>query len=151
MFDTLIHGLGASALVLAAVRASIGLFFVASGFHKLVNRDRHASLVKTLVADGTPDVAFMQWAIPLGEFFGGMALVAGFLTVFASFGLLMICLGAVCLDGVGRIATYKPIDRLDWVDDLLYLPETLYVLFLVLFIATGSGPFSLDALIASVL
>jgi uncharacterized membrane protein YphA (DoxX/SURF4 family) len=45
------------------------------------------------------------------------------------------------------IASYKPIDRADRVDDWLYQPETMYALMLLYFIAAGAGPVSVDHLL----
>jgi hypothetical protein len=46
-----------------------------------------------------------------------------------------------------RIRSYQPIDRADRIDDWLYLPEILYAFMLILFVAVGAGPYSLDAVI----
>jgi hypothetical protein len=51
-------------------------------------------------------------------------------------------------DGIKRIADWRPIDRSDWLDDVLYLPEVLYARLLLSVILAGPGPYGLDALIA---
>ena len=38
----------------------------------------------------------------------------------------------------------KVLSPLDWLDDLLYLPEVLYVLFFIWLICSGPGKFSVD-------
>jgi putative oxidoreductase len=43
----------------------------------------------------------------------------------------------------------KAVSPLNWVDDFLYFPEVLYVLFFVWLICSGPGKFSLDRLIAT--
>jgi hypothetical protein len=45
------------------------------------------------------------------------------------------------------VASYKPIDRADRVDDWLYQPEVMYALMLLYFIAAGAGPVSIDQLL----
>ena len=43
------------------------------------------------------------------------------------------------------------IDKADVIDDVLYLPEVLYVMLLGLFVANGAGPFSIDAVLSRLL
>jgi hypothetical protein len=43
------------------------------------------------------------------------------------------------------------IDRADRIDDWLYLPETLYALMLIIVVSAGAGPYSLDAMILSII
>jgi len=38
----------------------------------------------------------------------------------------------------------KGLSPLNWLDDFLYLPEVLYVLFFILLICLGPGEFSID-------
>ena len=38
----------------------------------------------------------------------------------------------------------KGLSPLNWLDDFLYLPEVLYVLFFILLICFGPGEFSID-------
>ena len=45
----------------------------------------------------------------------------------------------------------SPLDKADAVDDLLYLPEFIYVIPLSFFVAAGAGPLSLDAIISNYL
>ena len=62
-----------------------------------------------------------------------------------------MCFGALVRDAVKRIAVWKPIDRADWLDDLLSLPETLYCIGLTVVMLAGPGPWTLDAKIAALL
>ena len=82
---------------------------------------------------------------------GGWALIIGFLSVLAAFGLFVICAGACILDAVKRIRASQPIDRADWLGDLLYIPEVLYCIGLTVVMLGGPGPWSLDAAIAGFL
>ena len=130
-------------------RVALGVFFAISGYHKLFNASRHATLTGTLKDDGVHGVPIMQWLLPSGEFSGGCALIMGFLSVLAALGLFVICAGAIALDAVKRIRAWQPIDRADWLGDLLYVPETLYCIGLSVVILAGPGPWTLDARIAA--
>lgn len=142
--EQLLLGLGGGDIAYTVARVATGLFFFLSGYHKLFNQGRHETLVKTLEADGVHEVAIIQWAIPSGEFLGGLALIVGFLTVPASIGLMALCVGACVLDGFKRIPEWKPLDLADWLDDVLYLPEAIYVCLLMIFTANGGGRWSVD-------
>lgn len=139
-----INGFSAYDGLLLANRLALGAFFTISGFHKLFNRVRRASLADTMKADGcyTP---FTMLAVPGGEMMGGLAVLIGFLTPVAAAGLIVICAGACLLDGLKRVKAWGPLDRFDWVDDVLYLPEFLYVIMLGTLILGGPGKWSVDA------
>jgi uncharacterized membrane protein YphA (DoxX/SURF4 family) len=141
----LIQGAEAPKLALLLNRVALGAFFAISGYHKLFNASRHAALVRTLQDDDVPALPIMQWLLPSAEFSGGCALILGFLAVPAACGLLIICIGALCLDGVRRMSTWRTLDRADWLGDLLYVPEMLYCIGLTVILLAGPGPWSLDA------
>ena len=42
-------------------------------------------------------------------------------------------------------AAWQPVDRGDWIGDVLYLPEALYCVGLAVVMLGGPGPWSLDA------
>ncbi len=128
---------GAFALLLN--RLFLGLFFAMSGFHKLFNKGRHAQLVVTLESSHIPLVRINQWWVPAVELLGGIALVAGILAPLAALALTVECVVAVATDGWKRIASYRPIDKADWLDDLLYLPETLAIAALLVIVGLGPG------------
>jgi putative oxidoreductase len=132
-------------------RVVLGVFFAISGYHKLFNPSRHATLTRTLQDDGVHGVPIMRWLLPSVEFSGGCALIIGFLCVLAAFGLFVVCAGAFALDAVKRIRAWQPIDRADWLGDLLYVPEALYCIGLSVVMLAGPGPWSLDATIATFL
>ena len=50
-----------------------------------------------------------------------------------------------------RRDAWQPIDRADWLGDLLYVPEALYCIGLTVVMLAGPGPWSLDATIAALL
>lgn len=136
-------GMGIGAAGLAANRLALGTFFSISGYHKLFNKARHSTLVETLRRCHVPAIRFNQWFVPAVEFLGGLALLTGILSPLAAFGLMAICLVAICTDGVKRLPAMKPIDKADWLDDLLYLPETLYLAMLTVIVVAGPGAFTL--------
>jgi len=141
-------GFGLPETALAISRVAVGLFFLLSGYHKLFDAQRHAALVLTLRSAGLRHTNVLQWLLPAAEFSGGLAVAMGLLSVPAALGLLIISIGATLSDGIKRIADWRPIDKADWLDDILYLPEVLYALLLLSVILAGPGPFSLDALVA---
>src|ERR1700722_4277289 len=147
----LLHGAQAPNAALTLNRVALGVFFAISGYHKLFNPSRHATLTQTLQDDTVHALPIMQWLLPSAEFAGGWALIIGFLSVLAAFGLFLICAGAVALDAVKRIRAWQPIDRADWLGDLLYTPEALYCIGLTGVMLAGPGPWSLDAKIAALL
>jgi putative oxidoreductase len=144
----LTHGAQAPNVALTLNRVALGTFFAISGYHKLFNASRHATLTRTLQDDGVHDVPFMRWLLPGAEFAGGSALILGFLSVLAALGLFVISAGAFALDALKRIRSWQPLDRADWLGDLLYIPEALYCIGLTVVILAGPGPWSLDAIIA---
>lgn len=154
ILETLLNGVAPSfgdGLAVAgetAARVAAGTFFAFSGFHKLFNSARHATLKQTLEACGIPCIGVMQWFVPGVEFFAGLGVAFGFLTPLSALGLIAICLVASCTDGKKRVRAWKPVDVADRIDDWLYLPEVLYIVLLVQFVLLGAGPVSLDNAIA---
>jgi uncharacterized membrane protein YphA (DoxX/SURF4 family) len=145
--DLLLNGVGWMDVALALNRIAVGAFFMLSGYHKLFNASRHRVFTEELVALGVLAVGFNQWWVPTVEFVAGGAVLFGFLSPLGAFGLLVIIVVAIVTSGRQRIELCKPIDQADRIDDWLYLPETLYAFMLIVVIASGSGPYSLDALI----
>ena len=132
---------------ITAMRFALGSFFVLSGVHKLTNAERHQTFVETLRALGIPRIGLFQWFVPGVEFFGGLGVAVGCLTPLAALGLLVICSVALLTNSPTVVASYKPIDRADRVDDWLYQPELMYALMLLYFIAAGAGPVSVDQIL----
>ena len=147
MRDILLDGIGGTLPAIAAMRFALGSFFVLSGVHKLLNKERHKTFVETLRGLGIPHIRIFQWFVPGVEFFGGLGVAVGFLTPLAALGLLVICAVALATNSPMVIASYKPIDLADRVDDWLYQPETMYALMLLYFITAGAGPVSVDQLL----
>src|SRR5580692_6291424 len=147
----ILQGAQAPNAALTVNRVALGTFFVISGYHKLFNASRHAALTRTLQDDGVHDLPVMRWLLPSAEFAGGWALILGLFSVLAALGLFVICFGAIALDAVKRIRAWQPLDRADWLGDLLYIPEALYCIGLTVVMLSGPGPWSLDARISALL
>lgn len=143
----LLRGAQATDAALTLNRVALGVFFATSGYHKLFNASRHTTLKLTLQQDAVHAVPIMQWLLPSVEFSGGTALILGLFSVVAAFGLWVVCIGAIALDAVKRLRTLRPIDRADWLGDLLYVPEVLYSIGLAVVMLAGPGRWSLDALL----
>ena len=151
--DLSLFTLGADApnAALLLNRVALGTFFAISGYLKLFNASRHATLAHTLQEAGVRPLPVMQWLVPGVEFSAGCALILGLLSALAAFGLFVICLNAIRLDAIKRVDGWQPINRADWIGDVLYLPEALYCVGLAVVMMAGPGPWSLDALITPLL
>lgn len=141
------YGLALEDIALLANRFALGFFFLFSGYHKLFNKQRHATLVATLQSCGVGMLPVMQWFVPSVEFLGGLSLISGILAPFASLGLIAVCSVACLTDGRKRIAGYAPIDAADYCDDVLYLPEFLYIIGLLVVLAFGTPVLSIGNLV----
>ena len=146
---SLIMGVDAPHAAITLNRVALGTFFAISGYLKLFNASRHATLTRTLQDARVRGVPVMQWLVPGVEFSAGCALIVGLLSVLAALGLFVICLFAFKLDAIKRIESWMPINRADWVGDVLYLPEALYCIGLAVVMLGGPGPWSLDAVLAT--
>lgn len=147
ILNTLLHGADLPGIAVTVNRVLVGAFFAISGYHKLFNAGRHATLVRTLTELRIPCLRLNQWFVPSVEFCAGVALALGILPVIAALLIGAICLVATCTDGIRRVKAWAPIDAADAIDDVLYLPEVLYGLLILEVILTGPGPYRLDAFI----
>ena len=73
----LVNGVGGPVLPYLAARVVTGAFFVLSGYHKLTNAERRATLVVTLQARHIPFIPVLQWFVPNVEFLGGLGVAFG--------------------------------------------------------------------------
>jgi putative oxidoreductase len=129
------------------VRVALGLFFVISGANKLFVASRTKVMYETLVAAKIPFPQAMTYFVSASELVFGCMLAIGFLSTVASFAMLIDMLVAIATTHLA--GNPKGLSPLNWVDDFLYFPEVLYVLFFVWLICSGPGKFSLDYLIAT--
>lgn len=124
------------------VRISLGLFFAISGANKLFVAASRKTMYETLVEAKVPFPRLMAFFVSLVEFVGGALLVAGFLSSPAGVALLVDMLVAILTAKISAMP--KGLSPLNWLDDFLYLPEVLYVLFFIWLICSGPGKFSVD-------
>jgi len=124
------------------VRVSIGLFFAISGGNKLFVAGGTKPVYDTLVQAKVPFPRQTAYFVAGVEFVGGSLLAAGFLSSLAGVALLIDMIVATLTSAVSTLP--KGLSPLSWLDDLLYLPEVLYVLFFVWLICSGPGKFSVD-------
>ena len=124
------------------VRVSLGLFFAISGANKLFVAGGTKPVYDTLVKAKVPFPHLMAYFVSGVEFVGGSLLTVGFLSSLACMALLIAMIVATLTSAVSAIP--KGLSPLNWLDDFLYLPEVLYVLFFIWLICAGPGKFSVD-------
>jgi putative oxidoreductase len=124
------------------VRVSIGLFFAISGGNKLFVAGGTKPVYETLVRAKVPFPHQMAFFVSGVEFVGGSLLAVGFLSTTACVALMIDMIVATLTEAVSTLP--KGLSPLRWLDDFLYLPEVLYVLFFFWLICSGPGRFSVD-------
>ena len=129
------------------VRVSIGLFFAISGANKLFTAGGIKPVYDTLVAAKVPFPHQTAYFVAGVEFVCGSLLTLGFLSSPASVALGIDMIVAILTNTLATVP--KGLSRLNWLDDVLYLPEVLYVLFFIWLICSGPGKFSVDYRLAT--
>jgi len=124
------------------VRVSIGLFFAISGANKLFVAGGTKPVYDTLVKAKVPFPRQTAYFVASVEFVCGSLLTVGFLSSFASVTLMIDMIVAILTEALSTLP--KGLSPLRWLDDFLYLPEVLYVLFFIWLICSGPGKFSVD-------
>jgi len=124
------------------VRVSIGLFFAISGANKLFVAGGTKPVYDTLVAAKVPFPHLTAYFVSGVEFVCGSLVTLGFLSSPASAALLIDMIVAILTNSLATVP--KGLSRLNWLDDVLYLPEVLYVLLFIWLICSGPGKFSAD-------
>jgi putative oxidoreductase len=124
------------------VRISIGLFFAISGANKVFGAGGRKLVYETLVKAKIPFPHLMAYFVSGVEFVGGAMVTVGFLASPASVALLIDMIVATLTSTLSTMP--KGLSPLKWLDDFLYLPEVLYVLFFIWLICSGPGKFSVD-------
>ena len=84
----------------------------------------------------------MTYFVSSVEFVGGSLVTVGLFSSLASVVLLVDMLVAILTTKLSAMP--KGLSPLNWLDDFLYLPEVLYVLFFTWLICSGPGTFSVD-------
>jgi putative oxidoreductase len=124
------------------IRVSIGLFFAISGANKLFVAGGTKPVYDTLVKAQVPFPRQMAYFVAGVEFVCGSLLVVGFFSSPACMALLIDMIVATLTSAISTLP--KGLSRLNWLDDFLYLPEVLYVLFFIWLLCSGPGKFSVD-------
>jgi putative oxidoreductase len=124
------------------VRVSLGVFFAISGANKLFVASSTQTMYKTLVDAKVPFPRLMTYFVAGVEFVGGCLLAVGFLSSLACVALLVDMLVAILTTKLSTMP--KGLSPPNWLDNFLYLPEVLYVLFFIWLICSGPGKFSVD-------
>ena len=124
------------------VRVSIGLFFAISGGNKLFVAGGTKPVYDTLVQAKVPFPRQTAYFVAGVEFLCGSLMVVGFLSSPACAALLIDMTVAILTSALATLP--KRLSPLSWLDDFLYLPEVLYVLFFIWLICSGPGKFSID-------
>ena len=124
------------------VRVSIGLFFAISGANKLFVAGGTKPVYETLVKAKAPFPRQTAYFVAGVEFICGSLATVGFLSSPACVALMIDMIVATLTSALSTLP--KGLSPLSWLDDLLYLPEVLYVLFFIWLICAGPGKFSVD-------
>jgi putative oxidoreductase len=124
------------------VRVSIGVFFAISGANKLFVAGGTKPVYETLVQAKVPFPRQTAYFVAGVEFVCGSLVALGFLSSPASIALLIDMIVATLTSAISTLP--KGLSPLNWLDDFLYLPEVLYVLFFTCLICSGPGAFSVD-------
>jgi putative oxidoreductase len=99
-------------------------------------------MYETLAGAGIPFPHFMTYFVSSMEFISGCLLVMGFLS--------SLCCAAIIIQMIVAITTVRltmipaGLSSLNWLDDFLYLPETMYIIILIWLICSGPGRVSVD-------
>jgi len=135
-------GSGLEQFAILLVRVSIGVFFAISGANKLFVAGGTKPVYDTLVKAKAPFPRQLAYFVSGVEFTCGSLVALGFVSTPACVALLIDMVVAILTEALSTLP--KGLSRLSWLDDFLYLPEVLYVLFFFWLICSGPGKFSVD-------
>jgi len=124
------------------VRVLLGLFFAISGANKLFVAGNRQTMYETLVEAKVPFPRLTTYFVSAVEFVGGSLLAVGLVSSLACMALLVDMIVAILTTKLSAMP--KGLSPLNWVDDFLFFPEVLYVLFFIWLICSGPGKFSVD-------
>jgi putative oxidoreductase len=124
------------------VRVAIGVFFAISGANKLFVAGGIKPVYDTLVQAKVPFPRMTAYYVSGVELVGGSLLAVGFLSSAACAALLIDMIVATLTTAISTLP--KGLSPINWLDDFLYLPEVLYVLFFIWLLCAGPGKFSVD-------
>jgi putative oxidoreductase len=126
---------------------AIGTFFAISGGDKLFVASRTRQMYETLASTGIPFPHFMTYFVSLIEFMAGCRSSWGSFRACAALSPILEMIVAIT---TVRLATIPGgLSFLNWLDDFLYLPETMHIVMLIWLICYGPGRASIDSRIYS--
>jgi putative oxidoreductase len=125
-------------LALLLLRLAIGLMFALSGWFKLTDPERREKMAGSLGEAGIPKA--LTPIVSAAELLGGVAVVLGFLTLPGALVLLVITVGALVTTAIPK-ADGKGVHKLE---NVLYAPEMMLAVGLLVLVAVGAGAWSLD-------
>jgi len=123
-------------------RVSLGLFFAISGANKLFVAGGTKPVYETLVKAKVPYPQLTAYFVSGVEFASGSLVTVGLLSIPACMALMIDMIVATLTSAIYSVP--KGLSSLNWLDDFLYLPEVLYVIFFILLISSGPGKLSVD-------
>jgi putative oxidoreductase len=100
-----------------------------SGGNKLFVASRTRQMYETLAGAGIPFPNFMTYFVSSVDFIGGCLLVIGLLSSLCCVALIIEMVVAIMTVQLATIPT--GLSFLNWLDELLHLPETLYIIILI--------------------
>jgi putative oxidoreductase len=124
------------------------MFLAISGGYKLF-ASHTRRMYETLAGAGIPFPHFMTYFVSSIEFISGCLLVIGLFSSLCCAALIIQMIVAIMTVQLATIS--KGLSFLDWLDDFLYLPETMYIIILIWLICSGPGRVSVDDQIARLL
>lgn len=135
-------------------RILIGLFFFIAGFNKLFHPIFQGYMFNTISGIGFPFPGFTTHFTAFCECMFGLFLMLGLWTRISASVLIIIILVALFTHDLNTIPKelipIKPetgiyeMDPFTWLSYFLYLPQTLYLMFLTLFLFQGCTGFGID-------
>src|SRR5213595_564058 len=127
-----LHSLEWLGILLA--RVAVGLLFFLSGRAKLFVRERREQMHQMLLEAHVPFPEINAAFVSTVEFVCGLLLVIGALTPLASVMFAGVMIVAITTTAIRNIKAPSPAE---WLSGLLYLPEVLYLIILILLFSQG--------------
>jgi len=128
-------------VALLILRLTVGLMFALSGYFKLTVPERRQKMEASLKSGGmSPGLAPL---VSAGELIGGIGVTVGLLTVPAALVLLIISLVA----GISVVWPKAEGQSIHKIENVLYSPEALIAVTMLVLLAIGAGSISLDAML----
>lgn len=133
------------------IRIMFGISFIFYGFPKLFDPQTHEFITGMLTRIGVPAPDFMTYVVGTVETIGGLSLIAGVFTPFASAALLPVMLVALFNVHISQGFSFMHIIGMTDAGPKFGVPgyevNLIYIAGLLTLIIVGAGKYSLDNLI----